>query len=201
MRNGWLPQPSIITPAGLKLAGVAVLDELGQEVLGVVLAGGVVVVLDAVYLDAAVVVWAGLEELPSLGIGLEGVQDPVFEDEGRWIKRRRHGQARGGHFPKLDQAAASDQILLAPVAALPAGCEVLDGFARVNALLGTVDPPKAQRHLHGVHVSDHPGAIGRSSIHAQPKVPRRRVILHVPRVQLLAGVYVQKVGDFHDQRA
>ena len=189
-RNGWLAQPSKITPARLHPTGVAVLDELGQEVLGVVLAGGVVVVLDAVYLDATVVVREGLEVVPGLVIGLEGVQDPIFEDEAGGVEVRCYGQARGGHFACADESAASDQILLAPVAALPSGREVLDGFAIVDALLGTVDPSEAQRHLNGVHVSDNAGAIGPCPIHAQPEVRHRVVILQVPRVQFLAGVDV-----------
>jgi len=196
-KNRLLLQPSEIAPAGLELAVVAVADEFGQRSKGVVLTGSVVVVLDAVHLDSAVVFRAGLEEMPSLVIGPNGVQNPVLEDEAGGVQRRRYGQAGWGHFPQPHQTPAAGQIMLAPVASLPAGREVLHRLAVVNAFLRTVDPAEAQCHLHGVHVSDYAGAIGRCPVHAQPEVRHRGVMLKVPRVQLLARVYVKQVGDVH----
>ena len=60
---------------------MAVADELGQRVLRVIRAAGVLVVLDAVDFDAAVGLREGLEVAPSLIVGLYGVQDPILEDE------------------------------------------------------------------------------------------------------------------------
>ena len=99
LKNRLLLQPPEIAPAGLELAVVAVADELSQELLGIIHAGGVVVVLDAVHLDATVVLRAGLEELPGLVIGPNGVQNPVLEDEAGGVQRRRHGQT-GSHLIK-----------------------------------------------------------------------------------------------------
>ena len=200
LKPSLLLQTAEVAPAGLEFAVVAVLDEFGQEMLGVVFAGGVVVVLDAVYFDAAVVVRGGLEERPGLFIGPKSVQDPVLEDEAGRVQRRCNGQPGGGHFSRAHEAAAAYEVMLAPVTSLPPRGEVLDGFAVVDAFHGAVYPAEAQRHLHGVYVADHAGTVGRCPVHPQPEILCRRVMLHVPRVQLLAGVYVQQVGDFHHHK-
>ena len=61
-----------------------------------------------------------------------------------------------------------------------------------------VIPPGATEPGHKTKAkeSDYAGAIGRCPVHAQPEVRHRGVMLKVPRVQLLARVYVQQVGDF-----
>ena len=55
-------QAAEIAPAGLEAGGVAVLNEFGQRAKGVFGPPGMLVVLDAVHFDAAVVLRAGLEE-------------------------------------------------------------------------------------------------------------------------------------------
>ncbi len=74
-------QSAEIAPAGLHFAGVAVLDELGQHLLRVFLPAGVLIVLDAVHFDALVVLRKSFEMLPGWFVGLDGVQNPVFENK------------------------------------------------------------------------------------------------------------------------
>lgn len=74
---------------------MAVADEFLEGLMGVVRAGGVLVVLNAVDFDAAVVFREGLEVLPGLLVGTEGVKDPFFENEELGIERRCYRQARG----------------------------------------------------------------------------------------------------------
>ena len=83
--------PPKITPAGLHLAVVAILDEFLQGLAGVFGAVGVLVVLDSVYFDAAVVVGAGVVETPCLGIGLNGVYNPVLIDKEVGVEVRGYG--------------------------------------------------------------------------------------------------------------
>jgi len=180
-----------ITPPGLHLAVVAVLDELLQGLLGVFGTVGVLIVLDPVYLDAAVVLWAGTIELPSLLIGPDGIGHPVFIDKELGVEVRGYGQAGGCHLTGLDEAAASDQVLLAPVAALAARGEVLDGLAVINALLGAVYPAKAQRHLYGIDIPHHAWTVSFRPVYAQPEITHLVVILLVPLVEFLAGMYVK----------
>lgn len=186
-----------ITPPSLHLAVVAVLDEFLQGLLGVFGTVGVLIVLDSVYLDAAVVLGTGAVETPGLGIGLNGVDYPVFIDKQLGVEVWGYGKAGGCHLTGLDEASASDQVLLAPVATLAARGEVLDGLAVINALLGAVNPAKAQRHLYGIHVPHYARAVSFRPVYAQPEITHLIVIILVPLVQFLAGVYVKQVGYFH----
>ena len=138
-----LLQPAEVAPAGLEAAGVAVADELGQRVLRVFRTASVLVVLDAVDFDSAIGRWEGLEVLPGQPVGFDGVQDPVFENEAPRIEVRRHSQARRRHLAQTYQAAATSQILLAPVGTTASGREMLYRLAIVDPLLSTVDPAKA----------------------------------------------------------
>ena len=72
--------PEIIPPR-LHLAVVTVLDELLKGFLGIFRSVGVLIVLDPVYLHAAVVLGAGAVKTPGLGIGLNGVDNPVLIDK------------------------------------------------------------------------------------------------------------------------
>ncbi len=74
---------------------------------------------------------------------------------------------------------------------------MLDGLAVVDAFHRAVDPAEAERHLDGVHVAHHAGAVGFRPVDPQPEIGRGPVVLLIPAVQILAGVYVQQVGDFH----
>jgi len=169
---------------------VAILDEFLQGLAGVVGAVGVLVVLDSVYFDSAVVLGAGTEETPGAGIGPDGIGHPVFVDKEVGVEVGGYGQAGGGHLSGLDEAAAAHQVLLAPVAALAARGEVLDGFAFVDAFLGAVYPAEAERHLDGIDVAHYAGVIGLSAVYAQPEVAHLVVVVLVPLVELLAGVDV-----------
>ena len=179
-----------VTPAGLHLAVVAVLDEFLQGLLGVFGPVGVLVVLDSVYFDSAVVLGAGTEETPGAGIGPDGIGHPVFVDKEVGVEVGGYGQAGGGHLAGLDEAAAADQVLLAPVAALAARGEVLDGLAVVDAFLGAVNPAETERHLNCIDIAHHAREVGIGPVYAQPEVANVVVILQVPLVELLAGVYV-----------
>ena len=192
-----LLQPPEIAPAALEAAVVAVLDEFLQSAERVVFALRVRVVLYAVDLDAAVVLGEGLIMRPGFGIGLDGVKDPVFKNEARRVEVGCGGQAGGRHFAQSDEAAAPRYVLLAPVASLAARREVLDGFPVVDAFLGAVDPSEAQRHLHGIDIPHHAGAGRIRPVDAQPEIRGPVVIFQEPLVQLLAGMYVEQVGDFH----
>ena len=190
-------QPAEVVPAGLHFAVVAVADEFLQGVLRVRLAPGVVVVLDAVCLDAPVVRREGEEMPPGLRVGANGVEEPFFENEALRVEVRRDGETGRGHFPQPDQAPAALDILLAPVAALAPRGEMLDGFAVVDALLGAVDPAEAQRDFHGVDIAHDAGTVGRGAVDPQPEIGGRGVVLLVPAVQLFPGMYVKQTGDFH----
>ena len=152
---------------------------------------GVGVVLDAVDHDAAVVGGGGAVEVPGGLIGLEGVENPVLEEEMGRVYVGEDRQPRRGHFPQLDEPTAALQIMLAPVAALPPRTVALDGLAVVDPLLGTVDPPEAQRHLHGIDIPHHPGALLPRPIAPDPELPHLIVVLLVPPIKLFPGVYVQ----------
>ena len=67
---------------------------------------------------------------------------------------------------------------------------MLDGLTIVNLFLGTVYPPEAESNLHGIDIPYHAGTVISSPVHAQPEVTHFVVIILVPSVQLISGVYV-----------
>ena len=149
------------------------------------------VVLNAVDHDAAVVFGSRTIEFPGGLIGLEGVKSPVLEDEMFRVHVGEDRQPRRGHLPQLDEPTAAFQVMLAPVAALPPRTIALDGLAVVDPLLGTVDPPEAQRHLHGIDIPHHPGALLPRPVAPDPELPCLVVVLLVPAIEVFPGVYVQ----------
>ena len=81
--------------------------------------------------------------LPGLTVGLDGVDDPVLVDEMRWVDVGDDGKSCRRHLVRRDEAAATHEILLAPVASLAARREALYGLSVVDALHGAVNPPEA----------------------------------------------------------
>ena len=179
-----------VTPSALHLAVVAVLDEFLQGLLGVFRPVGVLVVLDSIYLYSAVVLGAGTEKTPGLRIGLNSIGHPVFVDKEAGVQVGGYGQSGGGHLTRLDEAAAADKVLLAPVAAFAARGEVLDGLAVIDSFLGAVYPAETERNLHSIDIAHYARTIGLSAVYAQPEVAHLVVVVQVPLVELLAGVDV-----------
>ena len=135
--------------------------------------------------------------LPGLPVGLDGGDDPILVDEmrrgyiGDYRKSCRH------HLARLDEAAATHEILLAPVASLAARREALYGLSVVDALHGAVNPPEAERHLDSIDIAHHPLTVGFRAVDAQPEVGGLVVVILIPAVKLLTGVNVKQIGDFH----
>ena len=190
-------QPPEIAPAGLHLAVVAIVDELPQGLEGVVFAFGMVIMLDAVHLDAAVVFGKGTIVLPCLLVGLDGVDDPILIDEMRRVDIRDDGEPGGCHFSCFDEASAAHEVLFAPIAAFASRRKVLYGFSLVNALHGAVYPPETQSHLDGIYVTDHTWTVRFRTVDAQPEVGGLIVVLLVSPIKFLSGMDVKQRGDFH----
>lgn len=113
---------------------MTVVNELFQGLVGIVFAFGVIIVLNAVHLDAAIVLRKGKVMLPSLLVGLDGIDDPGFVDKMRWVKVGDDGKPGWCHLPCCDKATAAHKVLLTPVAAFASRREALDGFSVINAL-------------------------------------------------------------------
>jgi len=192
------PQSSEIAPSRLHLAVVTVVDELFQGLESVVFSFGMIVMLDAVHLDAAVVFRKGTIILPCLLVGLDGVDDPILIDEMRRVNIGDDGESGWRHLSRLDEAAAAHEVLLAPVAALSARCEALYGFSVVNALHGAVDPAETKGYLNSIDVADHTWTVRFRTVDAQPEVGGFIVVLLVPLIQFLSGMNVKKRSDYHN---
>ena len=135
---------------------------------------------------------------PRLLIGPDGIEQPVFKDKQRGVQIRCYSQSGGGHFSAFYKPSAALQILLAPVAALAARGEMLYGFADIDSLHGAVNPAKTERHLDGIHVSDHTGVIGLRPVYAQPEITDFVVILLIPPIQFRARMNVKQIGYLHN---
>ena len=176
---------------------MAVVDELPQGLEGVVFAFGMVIMLDAVHLDAAIVLREETVILPGLLVGLDGVDDPILIDKMRRVDIGDDGEPGRGHLSRFDEAATAHKVLLAPVAALAARREVLDRLPVVNALHGTVYPSETQGHLNGIEVTNYTWTVRLRTVDAQPEVGGLIVVFNVPPIKLLTGMDVKQRGDFH----
>jgi len=176
---------------------VAIVDELFQDLEGVILAFGMVIMLDAVHFDTAVVLRERTIIFPCLLVGLDGIDDPILKDEMRRVDVGDDGESGRRHLSRLDEASAAHKVLLAPVAALAARCEVLYGLPVVNALHGAVNPPETQSYLNGIDIANHTWTVCFRSVDAQPEVVGFIVVLNIPLIKLVPGMNVKQRGDFH----
>ena len=176
---------------------MAVVDELPQGLEGVVFAFSMVIMLDTVHLDAAVVLGKGTVILPCLLVGLDGVDDPILLDEMRRGNVGDDGEPGGCHLSRFDEAATAHEVLLAPVAALATRREALYRLPIVNAFHGAVYPPETQGNLNGIDIADHTWTVRLRTVDAQPEVGGLIVVLNVPLIKLLSGMDVKQCGDFH----
>ena len=86
---------------------MAVLDELLQHPLRILLPTSSLVVLYAVNLDTPIVLRKSFIVPPRLPVGLNCINHPVFENESPEIQVRRRSKPCGSHLPQLDEATAS----------------------------------------------------------------------------------------------
>ena len=95
------------------------------------------------------------------------------------------------------QTTAADQVPFTPVALLAAWREVLDGFSVIDTFHRTVYPSKAESNLHGIDIPHYARTVCGSAVHSQPETTDFVVILLIPPVQILAGMYVKQVSYVH----
>ena len=74
---------------------------------------------------------------------------------------------------------------------------MLYGLSVIDALLGAVYPSEAQRNLHGIHIAYDAGERFPGAVDAQPEPRHPVVILQIPGIKILAGMYVKQIGNFH----
>jgi hypothetical protein len=74
---------------------------------------------------------------------------------------------------------------------------MLDGVSVVDAFHRAVYPPEAKSNFHGINIPYHSRTVCRGPVHPQPETTDFVVILLIPPVQLLAGVYVKQVSYVH----
>ncbi len=63
--------------------------------------------------------------------------------------------------------------------------------------MGAVNPAKAQRNFNSINIPHYAWAVSFRPVYAQPEITHFVVILFVPLVEFLAGMYVKQVGYFH----